>query len=112
MTLSYTQGIATKPLIGETIGDHFDKVASAFANNEAVVSVFEDARLTYREFAGEVKRAARALMALGVQKGDRVGIWSTNGLAWTLIQMATAKIGAILVNINPAYRFDELEYAL
>src|ERR1051326_3590451 len=112
MKLSYAHGIATKPLIGKTIGKLLDEVAAEFSKHEALVSMFEKTRFTYGEFLDEVSRCARALMALGVQKGDRVGIWATNCTAWTIVQFATAKIGAILVNINPAYRLHELEYAL
>src|ERR1051326_4120221 len=112
MNLSYAHGIATKPLIGETIGDFLDEIATNFRSNEALVSAFENQRFTYAQFLEEVNRVARALMALGVQKGERVGIWSTNRVGWVLVQFATAKIGAILVNINPAYRTFELEFAL
>ena len=112
MNLSYAHGTATRPLIGETIGNFLDHVAAEFANNEALVSTFEKRRYTYAEFLAEVGRVARALMALGMQKGERVGIWSTNCVAWVLVQFATARIGAILVNINPAYRLYELEFAL
>ena len=112
MNASYTHGVSTRPLIGKTMGDVLDEVAAEFAVNEAVVSVFENQRLTYARFRDEVNRCARAMMALGVQKGDRVGIWSTNCLAWVLVQFATAKLGVILVNINPAYRTYELEFAL
>ena len=109
---SYAYGACGIPPLAKTIGDLLDEVSTEFGENEAVVSVFEQRRLTYRQFRGEVDRLARALMALGVQAGDRVGIWSTNCVGWVLTQFATAKIGAILVNINPAYRLHELEYAL
>jgi fatty-acyl-CoA synthase len=112
MTLSYSQGVSTKPLIGKTIGVMLDDVAAEFATNEALVSVFETRRLTYAQFRDEVDRCARALIALGITKGDRVGIWSTNSAAWVVVQFASAKIGAVLVNINPAYRLHELEYTL
>ena len=112
MHLSYSHGIASKPLIGKTIGDQFDAVAAEFGSTEALVSVFENRRFTYAQLRDEVNRCAQALMALGVQKGERVGIWSTNCIAWVLTQFATAKIGAILVNINPACRAYELEFAL
>src|SRR5256714_12612459 len=112
MKLSYSHGIASKPLIGETIGDFLDNAAAEFGENEALVSTFENQRYTYREFLVETNRVARSLIALGVRKGDRVGMWSTNCVAWVLAQFATAKIGAILVNINPAYRTYELEFAL
>lgn len=110
--LSYAHGIATKPLIGKTVGAMLDDIVAEFGTNEALVSVLEHRRLTYAQLGAEVERCARALMAAGVEKGDRVGIWSTNCVAWVLIQFATAKVGAILVNINPAYRLSELEYAL
>jgi fatty-acyl-CoA synthase len=110
--ISYAHGIASKPLIGKTIGDMLDGVAAEFAGSEALVSVFESRRFTYVAFQEEVNRCARGLLALGVQKGERVGIWSTNCVAWVLAQFATAKIGAILVNINPACRSYELEFAL
>ncbi|TAK97760.1 MAG: AMP-binding protein [Verrucomicrobia bacterium] len=112
MNASYTHGASDKPLIGETIGDFLDHIAAEFPDNEALVTTFENQRFTYREFLAETNRVARGLMALGVQKGDRVGIWSTNCAAWVLVQFATAKIGAILVNINPANRTYELEFAL
>lgn len=112
MKPSYDHGASDTPLIGSTIGDMLDEVASRFPENEALVSVFEKRRLTYKSFLKEVNHCARALMALGIQKGDRVGCWSTNCSDWTLTQFATAKIGAVLVNINPSYRLHELEYAL
>src|SRR5437867_5419739 len=112
MRLSYAHGASTRPLIGKTIGDRLDEIAAEFAGNEALVSVFENQRFTYAAFLDQVNRCARALMALGVQKGDRVGIWSTNCVAWVVVQFATAKIGAVLVNINPAYRLHELNFAL
>src|ERR1051326_3112428 len=112
MALSYAHGVSTKPLIGSTIGDLLDQIAAEFATNEALVSVFENKRCTYAQFLDEVNRCACALLALGIQTGDRVGVWSTNCAAWVVIQFATAKIGAVLVNINPAYRTHELEYAL
>src|SRR3989454_5263721 len=112
MKPSYAHGVSDVPLIGKTIGDWLDDMAAKFADNEALVSVFENRRFTYAAFLGEVNRCARALMALGVQKGDRVGIWSTNCPAWVIVQFATAKIGAVLVNINPAYRLHELKFAL
>jgi len=112
MRWSYTHGVSSKPLIGQTIGDFLDAIAAECGGNEALVSVFENRRLTYAQFLDEANRCARALMALGVEKGDRVGIWSTNCANWVIVQFATAKIGAVLVNINPAYRLHELEFAL
>ena len=112
MKPSYAHGTSDEPLIGKTIGDFLDEASTRFPTNEALVSVFENRRFTYGEFLEEVNRVARALLALGVGKSDRVGIWSTNCVAWVLAQFATAKIGAILVTLNPAYRLYELEYAL
>ena len=112
MAPSYAHGVSTKPLIGKTIGAMLDDIAAEVGANEALVSVFEDRRLTYAQLLGEVNRCARALMALGVEKGGRVGVWSTNCAAWVVVQFAAAKAGAILVNINPAYRVSELEYTL
>jgi fatty-acyl-CoA synthase len=110
--LSYASGVSELPLLGDTIGDRFDQICSQFPENEAVVSIHENKRLTYAQLHEETVLAARGLMTLGVEKGDRVGIWATNRSEWTVAQYATAKIGAILVNINPAYRLHELEYAL
>lgn len=111
-SVSYASGTSSKPLLGMTIGDMFDDIVARYPNNEALVSRHQGLRYTYTEFAAEVDRAARALMALGATKGERVGIWSPNCAEWTIVQFATAKIGAILVNINPSYRLNELEYAL
>ncbi len=110
--LSYASGPSPLPLIGETIGAHFDRIAEGYPEREAVVSVHQNVRLTYREMREATDLFARGLMALGVRHGDRVGIWSTNTLEWTIAQFATPKIGAILVNINPAYRSTEAAYAL
>src|SRR6266576_2876286 len=112
MRPSYAHGVSDVPLLGQTIGGFLDEVTARHGRNEALVSVFEQRRLNYREFAAEVDRLALALLSLQIEKGDRVGIWSTNSTAWVLTQFATAKIGAILVTINPAYRLYELEFAL
>jgi fatty-acyl-CoA synthase len=112
MAMSYLHGVATTPLLGRTIGDQFDEVAREFADREALVSVLEDRRLTYGQLRSAVDGCARALLGLGVKRGEHVGIWSTNCADWTIVQFATAKIGAVLVNINPAYRLHELDYAL
>src|SRR5437899_2307030 len=112
MNLSYAQGPAPRALLSETIGDLLNRIAAEHARNEALVSTFENRRFTYEELLAETNRVARALLSLGVQKGERVGIWSTNCVAWVLAQFATAKIGAVLVNLNPAYRAYELEFAL
>jgi fatty-acyl-CoA synthase len=109
---SYSSGASEKPLIGETIGAHVDRIAATYPENEAVVSVHQNIRLTYRELRETTDECARGLMALGVRHGDRVGIWATNCLEWVIAQYATPKIGAILVNINPAYRSSEASYAL
>src|SRR5438093_253770 len=103
MKASYEHGTSNVPLIGQTIGDLLDEVAARFPANDALISVFENRRFTYAEFLKEVNLVARALLALGVGKGERVGVWSTNCIAWVLAQFATAKIGAILVTLNPAY---------
>jgi fatty-acyl-CoA synthase len=109
---SYTCGVSSFPLLGITIGDMLNRIAHRFPGNEAVVSVHQEIRWTYREFLSQVNALARGLMALGVEKGDRVGIWAMNHAEWIQVQFATAKIGAIMVNINPAYRTYELEYVL
>ncbi|MFN2252101.1 MAG: AMP-binding protein [Anaerolineae bacterium] len=100
------------PLLGLTIGQCLENVAALYPDNDAVVSVHQDIRFTYSEFNEVVNRAAKALLKLGIQKGDRVAMWSTNNYEWITGQYATAKIGAILVNVNPAYRSHELEYVL
>ncbi|HEX6348942.1 MAG TPA: AMP-binding protein, partial [Candidatus Dormibacteraeota bacterium] len=110
--LSYTHGASTVPLIGETIGDNLRRTVDRVPDNEALVVAHQGYRATYREFWEQVDECARGLLARGVQKGDRVGIWAPNRYEWVIVQYATARIGAILVNINPAYKTSELEYAL
>lgn len=110
--LSYDHGVAEEGLIGATIGDFFDSVCNTHWDREAIVSRHQDVRLTYGEFGRETERLARALMALGVEKGERVGIWSPNCYEWLVVQFATAKVGAVLVNVNPAYGQREIGYAL
>ena len=110
--LSYAHGPSPVPLLGETIGDNLDRIAARFPHNDAIVSVHQNRRLTYAEFAAETDRIAKAFIASGIAHGDRVGIWSPNSAEWVLVQYATAKLGAVLVNVNPAYRLTELEYAL
>ncbi|GEN25993.1 AMP-binding protein [Halomonas cupida] len=110
--LSYVSGTSDLPLKGQTIGDCFDDTAARFAEREALISRHQGLRYRWRELRAEVDRVARALLAMGVLKGDRVGIWSPNCAEWALTQFATAKIGAVLVNINPSYRTHELDYAL
>ncbi|MEU4251205.1 AMP-binding protein [Amycolatopsis sp. NPDC026612] len=109
---SYASGISDVPLLGDTIGDNFDRTVAAFGERDALVDRTAGRRWTYRELAAEVNALALGLVARGIGKGDRVGIWSPNRAEWTFLQYATAKIGAILVNINPAYRAHELEYVL
>ena len=109
---SYTSGTSELPLLGLTIGDLFDRTAARYPDNEALVSCHQRLRYTYRALKEEVDRCARALMALGVAKGQRIGIWAPNCAEWTITQFATSKLGAILVNINPSYRLTEVQYAL
>jgi len=109
---SYVSSSAASPLSGQTIGDHLASVISRQPDAEALVSRHQGARLTYGELGREVERVARGLLGLGIEKGDRVGIWSPTRVEWTLLQFATARVGAILVNINPAYRAGETAYAV
>jgi len=99
-------------LLGVTIAEHFASIVKQFPHSEAVVSMPQGRRLTYTQFADAVDPLARGLLAIGFNKGDRIGIWATNNVEWLLLQIATARIGAVLVNINPAYRPRELAYAL
>jgi fatty-acyl-CoA synthase len=109
---SYTSEVYGTPLIGDTIGENFDATAARYAHRDALIDIPAGKRWTYAELKLDVDALALALLAKGIVKGDRVGIWSPNRAEWTLIQYATAKIGAILVNINPAYRTSELEFVL
>jgi fatty-acyl-CoA synthase len=109
---SYFHRGGTQPLLGVTIPEHFAAVVARFPEREAVVCVHQQRRLSYSELAGQVDRLARGLLGIGFNQGDRIGIWSTNNIEWLLLQLATARIGAVLVNINPAYRLRELAYAL
>src|SRR5881409_2778044 len=110
--LSYAHGASTTPLLGETIRANLERTVARVPDAEALVSRHQGIRLTYAELDEEVDRAARALLAAGLAPGDRLGIWSPNRAEWVLIQYATARAGVILVNVNPAYRTSELEYAL
>ena len=112
MEPSYVSGRADRPLLGRTIGDQLRRSASAHPDVEALVAPHQDIRLTFAQLEEASEEVARALLALGVARGDRVGIWSANRAEWTLVQYATALIGAILVNVNPAYRTHELEFVL
>ena len=109
---SYEAGPSTSPIIEETIGENFERIAGTYPDVDALVDVAGGRRWTYRELDADINRVARGLMSLGIDAGDRVGIWAPNCPEWILVQYATAKIGAILVNINPAYRTHELAYAL
>jgi fatty-acyl-CoA synthase len=110
--LSYTRGPQDKPLLAMTIGQAFDATVMRFAEREALVVRHQQLRYSWAQLAEQVDSCARAFLALGVQAGDRVGIWAPNCAEWCITQFATAKVGAILVNINPAYRGTELDYAL
>jgi fatty-acyl-CoA synthase len=112
MELSYAHGASPTPLLGETIGRDFERTSARFPDRDALVSRHQGLRYTYADLNEAVDRVARGLIAAGLEKGDRVGIWSPNCAEWVLVQYATAKAGLILVNINPAYRPSELEYAL
>ena len=112
MKPSAAKGPTSVPLLEETIPQNLARTVAAHGGRDALVSVEQGLRYTYDEFAEEVDRVARGLMAIGVAVGDRVGIWSPNYAEWVLVQYATARIGAILVTINPAYRSSELEYVL
>ncbi|WEK32808.1 MAG: AMP-binding protein [Candidatus Pseudomonas phytovorans] len=109
---SYTRGRQDQPLLTQTIGQAFDATVARCADGEALVSRHQGLRYSWRQLAEQVEVHARALMALGVNTGDRVGIWAPNCAQWCILQLASAKVGAILVNINPAYRVAELEYVL
>ncbi|NUS78912.1 MAG: AMP-binding protein, partial [Streptomyces sp.] len=109
---SYTHGTSGTSLLGDTIGANLDRAVASRPDREALVDVPSGRRWTYGEFAADVEELAYALMASGVAKGDRVGIWAVNCPEWVLVQYATARIGAIMVNINPAYRTHEVEYVL
>ncbi|HJU14843.1 MAG TPA: AMP-binding protein [Stellaceae bacterium] len=110
--LSYVHGASDRPLIGETIGVHFDRIAARFGERDALIVRHQNIRWNYRELKEEAEAFAAGLLVLGLEPGARVGIWSPNNAEWVVAQFATAKAGLILVNINPAYRTAELEYAL
>ncbi|MGC1549598.1 MAG: AMP-binding protein [Rhodanobacter sp.] len=109
---SYVHGASAKALLGDTVGSLLDRIAMAYPDRPALVVRAQHARMNYREFHAEVERIAAGLLTLGLQRGDRVGIWAPNRAEWVLLQFAAPKAGLILVNINPAYRAHELEYAL
>ncbi|HYN52706.1 MAG TPA: AMP-binding protein [Thermoleophilaceae bacterium] len=109
---SYAHGTGSMPLLGETIGANLERTAARVPEAEALVSCHQGARFTWAELNAAVDRLALGLLGLGLEKGDRVGVWTPNCFEWALTQYATAKLGVILVNVNPAYRTSELEYAL
>ncbi len=109
---SYIHGASEIPLLGETIGDNLRTTVERFPDRDALVVRSQRYRATYRELWDQTTELAKALLALGIAKGDRVGIWSPNRFEWVVTQYATARVGAILVNVNPAYKARELEYAL
>jgi fatty-acyl-CoA synthase len=112
LTQSYLHRGGDEPLLGATIPQHFKHIVEQFPDNDAVVCLSQQRRLSYRELDRAVDELARGLLGIGFAKGERIGVWSTNNIEWLLLQMATARIGVILVNINPAYRARELSYAL
>src|SRR3954454_7088086 len=109
---SYASGVVSQPLIGETIGENLERAVARFGNREALVVRHQGVRLTYAELDAQVNALARGFLGAGLVKGDRVGIWAPNCAEWVLVQFATAKAGIVLVNVNPAYRTTELDYAL
>src|SRR6476469_99869 len=109
---SYDAGPEVPPLLEETIGANLERTVAAYGDSEALVECQSGRRWTYRELDDAVNEVARGLLGLGIEPGDRVGMWAPNCAEWTLVQFATAKVGAILVNINPAYRTHELAYVV
>jgi len=105
---SYAHGASTKPLLGETLGVNFDLAAEMWGERDALIVRHQNVRWTYNELRNEVDAFAAGLLALGLEPGDRIGIWSPNNSEWVVTQYATAKAGLILVNIYPAYRVAEL----
>src|SRR5437870_10715785 len=112
MTLAYAHGACETALLGETIGANLEATAPRVPDAEALVSCQQGTRYTYAQFDAAVDRLAAGLLAAGLERGDRLGVWSPNCAEWVLVQYATAKLGVILVNINPAYRVTELAYAV
>jgi fatty-acyl-CoA synthase len=110
--LSYAHGTSSTPLLGETIGANFERTVAAHGDHDALVVGHQDVHLTYAQLDEQVDRVARGLMAYGLRRGDRMGIWASNRAEWVLVQYASAKAGIVLVNVNPAYRTSELEYVL
>ncbi|MCU4155792.1 AMP-binding protein [Carboxylicivirga sp. A043] len=110
--LSYDHGTSDTPLLGITISEQLKQTADKYPDNEALVVPYQNYRATYKEFWQQVEEVAKGILSYGVKKGDRVGIWSPNRFEWVLVQFATARLGVILVNVNPAYKAAELKYAL
>jgi fatty-acyl-CoA synthase len=110
--ISYAHGTSTTPLLGETVGANLERAVARHGDREALVVRHQDVRLTYAQLNEQVDRVARALVAYRLEPGDRIGIWAPNCAEWVVVQFAAAKAGAILVNVNPAYRTSELEYVL
>ncbi|TCB53087.1 AMP-binding protein [Acinetobacter terrestris] len=110
--LSYAYGTSSQPLLGMTIGEKFDQACRQYAEQDAVVSVHQNVRLSYKQLQDQVNAFACSLLQLGLEKGDRIAIWSPNCVEWTITQFAAFKAGMILVNLNPAYKSSELEYVL
>jgi fatty-acyl-CoA synthase len=110
--MSYAHGASAMPLLGETLGENLRRSVERFGEREALVVRHQRVRLTYQQLWALTSRCARGLLALGVQQGDRIGIWAPNRYEWVVVQFAAARVGAILVNVNPAYKTDELHYAL
>ena len=110
--LSYVHGASDTPFIGDTIGVHFDRIVERYGERDALIVRHQQVSWTYRELKQRVDAFAAGLLALGLKRGDRIGIWSPNNAEWVLTQFATAKAWLVLVNINPAYRLAELEFAL
>ena len=110
--LAYTSGDTSTPFLQETIGQNLESIVARFPDRDALVSIHQGIRQSYRAFNESVDLLATGLLRLGLEVGDRVGIWSPNCAEWVWLQYATAKIGVILVNINPAYRTHELRYVL
>ncbi|MBT8394662.1 MAG: AMP-binding protein, partial [Bacteroidia bacterium] len=109
---SYEQGLSKTPLLGKTISENLKQTVKKYPNREALVVPYQNYRASYLEFWEQVTQISKGLVAFGLKKGDRVGIWSPNRYEWVIIQFATARIGAIMVNVNPAYKAQELKYAL
>ncbi|WP_320052478.1 AMP-binding protein [uncultured Acetobacteroides sp.] len=109
---SYAHGASDTPLIGVPFGEYFRRIVKKHGDNEALVVVNQNYRATYKQLWDEVDAVAKSLIAYGIERGDRVGIWAPNRYEWVLVQIATARVGAIMVNINPGYRYADMKYAV